>query len=170
MRPVLIRENTGILRVSGRNYLGQCVTQLSFLRIFLLLLGINNKQETKLMGFSGTTMPLADRIKSLKEGLRAHVYNETGSNPNKVERTIVENDGQKVGEYVTVDGKVNEASSTLDAKKAGTSFGSEEANPECKIEEMNEDYEPNEKPEKVDLLKSAVLPKLISLRSKLTKR
>lgn len=68
---------------------------------------------------SGTVMPIADRIKKLKDGMQAHIYKETGSNPKEVTRTIVEKDGQKKGEFVKVGKEVVESSATQDVKTAG---------------------------------------------------
>jgi len=64
-------------------------------------------------------MPIASKVKDLKSGLKAREYDETGSNPEKVTRTIVDNEGRKAGEFVKVGSKVVETSATPDVKTAG---------------------------------------------------
>lgn len=127
-------------------------------------------------GFSGTSMPLATRVKNLKEGLRAHTYDETCSNPKEVNRTIVENEGRKVGEYVTVGGKVVQSSSTPDARMAGVGMGKDETtkatSPAGAVSEMNEgdSAQPEKEKQKEESLPLTKSVRLKSLRKCMMKK
>jgi hypothetical protein len=112
------------------------------------------------MTFTGTVMPIADRIKKLKSGMQGHVYNETGSNPKEVTRTIVEKDGKQMGEFVKVGDKVLSSCASPDVKSAGIDISGEcvATNPTHIAETMDDDNvvqgkDDVKKEEKVDLQK-----------------
>lgn len=86
-------------------------------------------------------MPIADRVKKLKAGMKAHSYDETGSSPEKVTRTIVENEGRKTGEFLKVGDKVIESSATPDVKAAGIDLSGEclATGPEQMADGMDDD-------------------------------
>lgn len=118
---------------------------------------------------SGTAIPLASRVKKLREGLKAHTYNESCSSPSKIERTVVENEGRKVGEYVTVDGEVTQSSSTPDARMAEVKMGKDgtldPSSPSGAVDQMNEsDEAKGEKEENVSRSLTKSIQKLRALR------
>jgi hypothetical protein len=122
---------------------------------------------------TGTVMPIADRIKKLKAGMQAHTYNETGSNPKEVTRTIVEKDGQKKGEFVKVGKEVVESSATQDVKTAGTDLCGEciDTNPTVIAGSMDDDNVVQDKDDvqKEESIKKSAAPMAFSFGSTLQK-
>lgn len=122
---------------------------------------------------TGTVMPIADRIKKLKAGMKAHSYDETGSNPEKVTRTIVENEGRKTGEFLKVGDKVIESSATPDVKAAGIDLSGEcmATNPLQMADGMDDDnlVQNKDDVQKEESIKKSAAPMAFSFGSTLQK-